>query len=100
MKLTLVTTLASLEENKRIEEEVTALGHEYKLIDLKEFSFLIENGAINVAQLQNFEADVVIMRGIFNSIKAISVIVNDLRKKGIKIFDNNFLEHRYSIDKV
>lgn len=76
------------------------MGHEFTLIDLKDFSFSIENGVIRLPQLQNLGADLVIMRGIFNSIKAISVVVNDLRKKGVRIFDNNFLEHRYSIDKV
>ena len=50
--------------------------------------------------MEAIEADIVIIRGVFNSIKAISTVVNSLRKKGTKVFDNNFLEHRYSIDKV
>jgi len=100
MKISLITTLPSLVENKRIEEEVRNLGHEFELIDLGNFNFFIRDGKVNVPQLEGLSTDIIIMRGIFNSIKAISVVVGRLREKGAKIFDNNFLEHRYSIDKV
>lgn len=100
MKVALVTTLSRLSENKRIRQECEALGHEFKLADLKEFAFSIEDGALKFSKFEGLRADVVILRGVFLAIKTISVIVNSLRDKGVKIFDNNFLEHRYSIDKV
>ncbi|MGD8744257.1 MAG: RimK family alpha-L-glutamate ligase [Candidatus Woesebacteria bacterium] len=100
MKVALITTLPSLKENERIEEEVRNLDYSIKLVNLKDFKFEIKKGQVSVPQLTKLKADIVIVRGIFVSIKAISTIVKDLRKKGVKVFDNNFLEHRYSIDKV
>lgn len=100
MKIALVTTLPSLVENKRIEEETKALGHKFKLVNMQEFGFRIEHGNLIVEQFKSLEVDIVIVRGVFLAIKTISEIVKSLRKRGVKIFDNNFLEHRYSIDKV
>lgn len=100
MKIALVTTLPGLEENERVRQEVEKLGHAFSLIDMSEFGFEINVGKLNVDKIANLEADFVIVRGIFLAIKTISVIVNSLRGRNIKIFDNNFLEHRYSIDKV
>lgn len=100
MKIALVTTLPSLEENKRIEEEAVALGHEFNLVDMHDFGFRIERGKLQVEKLYGLDADVMIVRGVFLAIKTITEIVKSLRAEGTKIFDNNFLEHRYSIDKV
>jgi len=100
MKITLITTLPSLKENKRIETEVKKLGYAFQLIDLKDFGFSTQDGKVSVDGFEDVNADIVIVRGIFNSIKAIAVLVSSLREKGIGVFDNNFLEHRYSIDKV
>ena len=100
MKIALVTTLPSLEENERIKQEVSNLGHNFSLVDMSEFGFEINGGKLIVNATKDIEAEIVIVRGIFLAIKTISVIVNSLRGRGIKIFDNNFLEHRYSIDKV
>ena len=100
MKITLITTLPSLEENERIGTEVKKLGHKYDLIDLKDFGFSTVDGKVSVDGFEDIDADIVIVRGIFVSIKAIAVLISSLREKGIRVFDNNFLEHRYSIDKV
>jgi len=100
MKIALATTLPSLIENKRIEEEVKALHHDFQLVNLKEFSFVIHDGQLVVDQLENLKADIVIVRGIFNSIKPISALVDDLRRRGIRVFDNNLTEHKYSINKI
>ncbi len=100
MKIALVTTLPKLIENKRIEEEVKNMGHDFQLVDMQEFGFIIKDGNLKVDQIENLKADIVIVRGVFLAIKTISEIVKTLRGKGTKIFDNNFLEHRYSIDKV
>lgn len=100
MKIALITTLPGLIENKRIKTEIEKLGHDFNLIDLKDFNFQIIDGELKVGGLGNFNADLVIIRGVFNSIKAISLVVKSLREKGVKVFDNNFIEHRYSIDKL
>lgn len=100
MNISLITTLSGLIENKRIEEEVKSLGHNFQLINLQDFSFQARAGEVKVEGLSVLKADIIIVRGIFNSIKPISTVVNNFRKKGIKIFDNNFIEHKYSIDKV
>ena len=100
MKIALVTTLPTLSENDRLKKEAQNLGHDFSIVDMQEFGFEINEGNLRVTQLENLDAEIVIVRGIFLAIKTISVIINSLRKKGIKIFDNNFLEHRYSIDKV
>lgn len=99
MEITLITTLPSLKENKRIKEEVEKKGFQFKLVDLSNFNFITDN-QVEVEGLTDNQSDLIIIRGIFNSIKPISVLANSLKKKGVKIFDNNFIEHKYSIDKV
>lgn len=100
MKIALVTTLPVLIENKRIKEEVLALGHEFFLINLEDFNFKIKGGKLSVPALDNADLDLIIVRGIFSSIKSISAVLESLKKKGVKIFDNNFLKHQYLINKV
>ena len=100
MKISLITTLISLEENKRIEEEVKSLGHDFELVDLSDFKFLINDNNLSIPQLDNLNCDIAIVRGIFTSIKSISNVVLALRERGVKIFDNNVLKHQYSIDKI
>ena len=51
MKISLITTLLSLVENKRIEEEVKALGHDFELIDLKNFGFILKEDSFFIPQL-------------------------------------------------
>jgi RimK family alpha-L-glutamate ligase len=100
MNISLLTTLPSLIENKRISEEAKALGHKLGLISLKDFKFHIKDSKFTVDELENCRADVLIVRGIFNSIRSISEILKNMRKKGVKIFDNNFISHQYSINKT
>jgi len=100
MKIALITTLPELIENKRIEEEVKNFGHEFQLVDLSDFNFLISNSSLVLKKITDLKTDMVIVRGIFISLKAICTLIYDLRKKGIKVFDNNFLNHKYSISKT
>lgn len=100
MRIALLTTLPELIENNRIKEEVENLGHDFRLIDLSQFNFYAEKDQVNVEGLEKNEIDTIIVRGVFNSIKPISVIINNLQKDGTRIFDNNFIEHKYAIDKV
>jgi RimK family alpha-L-glutamate ligase len=100
MKIALITTLATLEENSRIQKEVEAMGHIFQLVDLKNFSFSIMNGKLAIDQVEKFSPDIAIFRAILNSVKPITVIVKGLRLNGVKVFDNNLSKHQYSIDKV
>lgn len=100
MKVALVTTLTALFENERIAQECRKLGHEFEMVNLSGFSFSVVDRVLNLPEITNLSADVVIIRGIFNAIKPISTVVNNLKKKGVRVFDNNLLEHKYSIDKV
>ena len=100
MKITFLTTLISLAENRRIAEEIESLGHEFNLVSLKEFDFSTRNGKFTSDFLDNFESDIIIVRGVFNAMKPISALLLDMQKNGVKIFDNNFLDHQYSINKI
>lgn len=100
MKIALLTSVPTFIENTRIEEEVKALGHEFEMRDVGEFGFEINGRQIGMKGLEHLEADMVFVRGILKSIKPLSAGIEHLRTKGIKIFDNNFLQHRYAIDKV
>lgn len=98
MKIALVTTLPGLKENERIATEAKNLGYSFELVNLKEFNFLLKPELEQ--QLIHLDTDILIVRGIFNSIKATATIIESLRKKGMRVFDNNFLTQQYSIDKV
>ena len=63
------------------------------------FEYAIRGGEITVEPIDDLP-DVLILRGIFNNIKGISAHVEGLKKRGVRIFDNNFLEHKYSINKI
>jgi len=100
MKIALITTLPELIENKRIEEEVRNLDHEFQLVNLNDFNFLISDSKLILKKLTDLKTDIIIVRGIFISLKEICTLISDLREKGIKVFDNNFLNHKYSISKT
>jgi len=100
MKVALITTHPGLIENKRIEDEVKALGHEFQLVDLTDFQYEINKGKLSVPGITDLEADVAVFRGIFISLKAISAVAEELTKKGIRMFDNSLLVHQYSINKI
>lgn len=103
MKVALLTTLTSLVENQRIEEEVRALGHDFQLVDLSGFSFEVKNGEF-VCPL-NFEDfgrawDVAVVRGVFEALKTVGAVCAELRRRGVRVFDNSLINQGYSIDKV
>jgi RimK family alpha-L-glutamate ligase len=101
MKIALLTTLSGLVETSRIKEEIEKLGHEFVFVDLKGFAYTNFDGEVNLPEMKTLlECDVVIARGIFNSLKSIATLLGYLRSKGVKVFDNNISTHLYSIDKV
>lgn len=100
MHIVLITTRVSLEENKRLKDEAKKMGHEFTLLDLKDFEYEVISGKLTVPQFAGLNPDLVIVRGIFNAVKSIAMFITGLRKKGIKVFDNNFTSHIYSINKI
>lgn len=100
MHIVLITTRTSLEENKRIEDEIRSLGHEFTMLDMTEFEYSVVGGKLSVVRFGDLKPDIVIVRGIFNAVKSIATFINGLRKEGIKVFDNSFTEHIYSINKI
>jgi ribosomal protein S6--L-glutamate ligase len=100
MKIALITTLPSLIENARLKQEAEKMGHSLKVVDLKDFNFSIKKSALDVINITGIKVNLVIIRGIFVSIKTIAAVIQDLRQDGVKVFDNQFLKNRYSIDKV
>ncbi len=99
MKISLLTSHEPLIENKRIEEEVRAMGHEFELVETNDKPISIENSTISAGDLSNIKTDILIVRGVFQSLKTLSQIILKNRDHGVKIFDNNLLDHLYSIDK-
>ncbi len=100
MRVVLVTTNPQLDENGRIAQEVKNLGYEFVLYNLREFEYKIIKGKFLVDNLEIKEDDIVIPRAIFRSVHQIAALVELLRKRGIKVFDNNFLKHKFSINKL
>jgi RimK family alpha-L-glutamate ligase len=102
MKITVVTTNynAFALEIKRLKEESEKSGYNFSVLDLENFSFAIKDGKLDIDWLNGEISDIYILRGALHSQKLVSELLEYLRKKGAKIFDNNFLKHKYSINKV
>ncbi len=100
MRVVIFTTSAEMGENGRIAEEIKNLGYESVFYDLSEFEYSIVDGKVNVEGVEVRSDDVVIPRAIFSSLHAICTFTLSLRKEGIKVFDNNLLVHKYSINKL
>ncbi len=100
MKVVLLTTLLGLVENARIQTEVENLGHTFRLVNLSDFSFTAGVDGLTIAELGSEKIDLAIVRGVFQAIKPISVIIEKIRNNGVKVFDNDLGKHLYSIDKV
>ena len=98
-KVILITT-SELEENGRIRQEARKLGIDLKVVDFRCFEYSILDSKLKIANLDLSLDDIVVMRGIFRSQKPISAHIEALRKKGLKVFDNSFLEHKFSINKI
>jgi RimK family alpha-L-glutamate ligase len=100
MQIALITTRYTLDENLRLKEEAESMGHEFKIFDCKQLEYGIVGDNLEIPKLKDLQADLIIVRGVFDSVKSIAIYIKSLQKKGVKVFDNNFLDHRYSINKV
>ncbi|QQS39370.1 RimK family alpha-L-glutamate ligase [Candidatus Woesebacteria bacterium] len=99
MKVKLITTLQSI-EMQRLKDETCAMGHECDLVDLSKFTFSIRDTKLSIDNLGNPNPDVVVVKGVTVNKAPIVALIHDYRKRGIKVFDNNYCEHQYTINKV
>lgn len=100
MRIILITTNPNLDENGRIAKEVKALGYEFKLFNFREFEYRIVGGKLIIDGFSVKKGDIVIPRAIFRSVNPLCAFIKSLRVKGVKVFDNNFLKHKFSINKL
>lgn len=100
MRIVLITTSPYLDENGRIAQEVKALGHKFVLCNLKEFEYAIVKGKLRIENFGIKKNDLVLARAIFKSVNPLSAFIQGLRNQGVRVFDNNFLIHKFSINKL
>lgn len=100
IKIIVLTTSGDMGEHGRIAQEVRNLDYEFALLNLNNFEYSISDGKIEVEGVAIEKNDIVIPRGIFSSLHAICTFTSSLRKDGVKVFDNNLLVHKYSINKL
>ncbi|MBI3397202.1 RimK family alpha-L-glutamate ligase [Candidatus Woesebacteria bacterium] len=100
MKIGIITTSPEQEEISRIIEEAEKLGHSVKVIDFRDFTIKIKDNKLSVTQMENIEIDFAIVRGMFMAMNSITAIVDYLKSKKIKVFDNGVYTHKYSINKI
>lgn len=87
-------------ETKRIREEAEKMDHSFTIYNSTDFDFDIINNTLNIPGITNKKPDVVLVRGIHNSLKQMTMVVDYYHKENIKIFDDHFHLHKYSINKI
>ena len=99
MNITLITSNKNFESSflKRVKD----LGHNPKVINLREYYFLnnkdlSDNGLLSINK-QN--TDIVVVRGAYVLTKEVRIFLQKYKNEGIKVFDNNLLEDGYNISK-
>jgi RimK family alpha-L-glutamate ligase len=100
MKIILLTTGPEAGEIIRIKEEINKLDYDLEVINFTNFSFEIDNNNLSILQLKNVKADLAIVRGMFLSMNSVTPIIDFIKNKKIKVFDNGVYTHKYSINKV
>lgn len=98
MKITLITSATSLDEVRRIKEEVLARGDEFKLVDFSKFRFLKKGDDLSFFP-EIPPSDLVIIRGLFSTMKSLEPLKDYLGYRKAKVFDNNLFAHKYSMNK-
>lgn len=99
MNVMLLTTLES-DEMLRLSAEARKMGHKCSLVYLRDLSFSIKNSQLNVKKLPRKNPDVVVVKGINRNQTAIVALIKNYRRIGVKVFDNGYSNHKYTINKV
>lgn len=100
MKIVLLSTIGTNFKIERIVRETEALGHECTPVSLGEIDLQVKNNELILPGITDIKADVIILHSVFSSVKNVISLVKHFRKKGIRVFDNNYSEIYYSINKV
>ncbi len=100
MKIALITTSPEQEEIVRIREEAKKMGYTLEVVDVSGFTLKIKDNKLSVVQLENVDADLAIVRGVFMAMNSVTAIVDYIKSRNIKIFDNGVYTHKYSINKI
>ncbi len=100
MRIVIFTTSSDMGEQGRIATEAKALGHEFLMVDIKSLDYSILDGEFKLPNYDPKPDDVIIPRAIFKSLHAAVAIIEHYKSKGIKVFDNHLLQHKYSINKL
>ncbi len=100
MKIVLLSTIGPNFKIDRVVREAKSLGHECIPVSIGEIDLQIKNNELVLPGVTDLTADVVILHSIFTSVKNVISLVKHFRTKGIKVFDNNYSEIYYSINKV
>jgi gamma-F420-2:alpha-L-glutamate ligase len=99
MHILIITTLDSAEIT-RLKEEGEKLGHKMTVSHLGEMSFSAIDGKLDIPGVSGVEPDLVVLKGITKNKAPIVSLVRSFRESGVKVFDNNFSDHQYTINKV
>ena len=100
MKIILLSTIGTNFKIERIVREAEALGHQCTPVSLGEIDLQIKNNRLILPGITDIDADIVILHSVFSGVTNIITLVKHLRSRGIKVFDNNYSNLYYSINKV
>jgi RimK family alpha-L-glutamate ligase len=100
MNITLITSLKEGSENSRLIEEAEKLGHNLTIVNPATITVSIQNNELEFPEITATNPDVVILRGVLHAIKKTVAIIDHLRLRGVRIFDNNLSQMQYSINKI
>lgn len=99
-RIVVVTTSPDMGEQGRIAQEAKNLGYDFFLLSLKSLNYSIVDNEVKVEGYEPKPRDIIITRAIFKSLHAITALVSYYKSKGVRVFDNNLLNHKYSINKL
>src|SRR5687768_13806045 len=99
MRIVIITSDGDLEEIERTKEEAVKAGHDVTILDYTNFHYAFVDGQTTFNP-ELPECDVVIIRGMFSAMRSIDILKEYLIKRGVRVFDNSLLTHKYSINKV
>ncbi len=99
MKISIITSNPKMEEIERIKAEAQKAGHEASVVDFSNFHYSYVDGKVTFFP-EIPETDMAIIRGMFSAMRSVEPLGQYLKSRGIKVFDNSILSHKYSINKV
>lgn len=100
MKIALLSTIGTNFKIERIVREAEALGHQCVPVSIGEIDLQVKNNELILPGITDLEVDVVILHSVFSSVKNVILLVKHFRRQRIRVFDNNYSEIYYSINKV